>query len=885
MKKIPVGIRESVLAARSRWNEGRNAIREQHDQGASGTVVVRQMSNLLDEVLIDLYQAAIKDISPELETRIAVVLHGGNGRHEVAPFSDIDLMVLYQGSFTEDIAEFARRISQDIIDTGVQLGFSLRTVRDACGMSLKDPEMFTSLTASRCLRGNQQLFDNFYSRFKRIATRQTAKVIRGIVAARDKERQKYGATVYMLRPNVKKSRGGLRDIHLIRWLGFVRCGTTDIDRICERTQLTSADQRQLTESSEFLLRLRNELHFHAGSAQDGLGRNEQVRIAEKFEYEGNDAVLPVESFMRDYFRYTSRVRYICDHFTAICDDHKTLSSHLISPLVTRQIDHHFRMGPTSIGIVKSALHEVKSDLQEVLRLLQLCSLHGKSIDHETWLAIRQEMLESPDIQVTRQSAQRFMALLSNTTGLSDLLYKLHEMQVLQKIIPAFKHARGLLQFNEYHVFTVDEHSLQAIWQATELENQNSVVGKTYRSLRRKNILHLALLLHDLGKGFAEDHSEVGRRIAEETGRRFGLSADETEDIMFLVHNHLVMSHLAFHRDINDESMVAEFASNVGSVELLSMLFVLTCADIAAVGPGVMNDWKLGLLTSLYSHAKKILTGNMDDDGMLRRYHGIYELIASHGRDPEAQQWLRESAANLPNNYCDVHDPEAIAHQLLVLRDTAPEEVQCWVNRIEGTRLIELCIGKREKRRSGIFFKISGMMASLGLMILSADIKPLGHGLVWYWFQFQDGDFSDPPQSRLDDIRFRARDLLLDAESGPPTFRSEWRKKESRALQLSRPKIQVKVNNQTVDTATIIDVFAYNKTGLLYRIGKKIYQLGLDVSYARISTYAHQVIDVFYVTDDQGNKIRNKNQIQIIKKEILKTVKDFLEPPKDSEDKL
>ena len=177
------------------------------------------------------------------------------------------------------------------------------------------------------------------------------------------------------------------------------------------------------------------------------------------------------------------------------------------------------------------------------------------------------------------------------------------------------------------------------------------------------------------------------------------------------------------------------------------------------------------------------------------------------------------------------------------------------------------------------------MASQGLMIVGADIKPLGHGLFWYWFQFKDTDFVDPPQSRLDDIRFRARDLLLDADSGPPTFRTVWKKKESRALKLSRPTIQVKINNQTVDTATIIDVFAYNKTGLLYRIAKKIYQLGLDVNYARISTYAHQVIDVFYVTDDQGNKIRNKNQIQIIKKEILKTVKDFLEPPQDAEDRL
>ena len=879
-----VGIREEVLATRSKWKQGRERLRLRHDEGVSGLILIREMSDLLDQVLLDLFEDAIQSISPDLESRVSMVLHGGNGRREVAPFSDVDLMVLYQGSFTEDIAEFARRISQDITDTGVQLGFSLRTPRDACSIALSDPETFTSLTESRILVGNEQLFENFLSRFKRIATRHAPKVIKGIIAARDKERRRFGETVYMLRPNVKKSRGGLRDIHLIRWLGFVQCGVTNIDKICERTALTAGDQKQLQDSSKFLARLRNEIHFNANRAQDNLGRNEQVRIAEKFGYEPSEGVLAVESFMRDYFKLTSRIRYICDHFTTICDERKTLSSSVLSSLVTRQIDDHFTMGPTTIGVAKGQLDAVKGDLEEVLRLMQLCSLHGKSIDHDTWLAIRKTMLETPEIKITRQSARRFMALLSNTSGLANLLRRLHEMQVLQKIIPAFKHARGLLQFNEYHVFTVDEHSLQALWQVTELEKDASLAGKVYRSLRRKNTLHLALLLHDLGKGFAEDHSEVGRRIAEETGRRFELSAEETEEIMFLVHNHLVMSHLAFHRDINDEAMVAEFASNVGSVELLSMLFVLTCADIAAVGPGVFNDWKLGLLSQLYRNAKQILIGG-NEETHHQRYQEVYDVIAGYGADLDAQMWIRQAAQNLPNLYCDIHDPEAIANQLMVLRNTPSEEVQCWVNRVDGTALIELCIGKREKRRSGVFYKTAGLLQSLGVTVRSADIKPLGKGLIWYWFQFEDADFKDPPQSRLDDIQSRARELLMGQVEGPPTVRKTWGKKDSRALQLSRPKIQVKINNQTVDAATIIDIFAYNKSGLLYRIAKKIYQLGLDVNYARVSTYAHQVIDVFYVTDDQGNKIRNKNQVHIIKKEILKTVTDFLEPPNTAEEVL
>lgn len=875
MKETLRGIRECVLDARERWLAGREEVRGLHDAGESPFAVVRALSDLVDEILLCQYRSVCGAISDDLDHRIAVVLHGGNGRREVAPFSDVDMTVLFQGSLTEDIAEFSRQFSQDVTDIGLKIGYSLRTPRDACGMSLKDPELFTSLTESRFLAGNEQLFDTFLRRFKRLATRRTANVIRGIIAAREKERQRFGETVYLLRPNVKKSRGGLRDLHLIRWLGFVRYGEKELEALQDRGAFTKPEVVQLRASQEFLFQVRNELHFHAGRSNDGLGRNEQVRIAEKFGYKGNEAVLPVEAFMRHYFRCTSRIRYNCDHFTARCENRRTIASSFISPLVVKRLDEHFEIGNTTIGVALDSLPQVRGDLSQVLRLLQLCGLHGKQIEHETWSAIRETMLGMPSIKVDSASAERFMALLSHTAGLDQLLRRLHDMQVLRILIPAFEHARGLLQFNEYHMFTVDEHSLRAVQAATQLEQENSVAGKTYRRIRRKNILHLALLLHDLGKGYPEDHCEVGRRIAEQTGKRLGLSRDDTEDIKFLVHNHLVMSHVAFHRDINDESLVAEFASNVGSVELLAMLFVLTCADISAVGPGVLNDWKKGLLTDLFIRARKVLTGEWEGPENRQRFERLLAEIGRAGGDSESEEWLRETAVNLPNNYFDTHTAEQIADQLLATRELSGDAVQCWVQRVPGTDLVELCIGKRERRRSGIFYKLTGMLASMGLRVLTADIKPLGNSLLWYWFQFKDDQFETPPEGRLVEIRRRATAVASGADERPPEFSSTWQKRESRAVKLSRPKIEVRVNNDTVDTATIIDVFAYNKVGLLYRISQKIYELGLDVTYARISTYAHQVIDVFYVTDDSGNKIRNEGRIRVIAGELLEAVQQFL----------
>jgi len=866
-----------VQAARERWYHGRDKLRQLHEEGAPGRRVVNALSDLLDHVLLGLYRACLEDFSQELAANVSFVLHGGCGRREVAPYSDVDSMLLYQGSMTDELSEFSRRIAQDITDAGFQLGFSLRTPRDACTMSLRDPAVFSSLTESRFLGGNPELYENYLSRLQRLASRRSTNLIRGIVDAREHERLQFGETVYLLRPNIKKSRGGLRDLHLIRWLGFVRFGETDIDQLCRRRALFGVEATRLQASAEFLLRVRNELHWQANRANDGFGRNEQVRIAEKFGYVGDDGVLPVEKLMQDYFRFTSQIRNICDYFVAKSLNRGSFAANVFSPLVTRQIGENFLMGPLYIGVNKTAIDAVQGDLSEVLRLMQLAAVHAKKIDYPTWDAIRRTMTNNPEIELTRQSAEQFVALLANTKMLADLLKLLHEMRVLEKILPDFKHARGLLQFNEYHKYTVDEHTLRAIGILTEFEQEQTAKGKAYRSIQDKSVLHLALLLHDLGKGYPEDHCQVGSEIAKATGERLCLSDDDTKTIQFLVQNHLLMSHLAFHRDINDEEMVAEFAATVGSVRLLSMLYVLTCADIDAVGPGVLTPWKQELLTDLYRHAKNILTGHREDDLYRTRQAEFYQQIAETVSDPEISTWLNNASQNLPRNYCEQHEPQFISEQLLQLREMKADQVQCTVGRVKGRNLNELCIGKREERRAGVFYRVTGLLASLGLSITSVDIKPIGDPLIFYWFKFADLDFEDTPQRRLDEIQRRVIAVLAGGDKGPPKFRTKWKKRGGgRALQLSRPIIEVKIDNQTVDSATIIDVFAYKKIGLLYRISRKLHELGLDVNYARVSTYAHQLIAVFYVCDEKGNKVRNKNQLQVIQQEVLRETSGFLQ---------
>lgn len=874
------GLQEFVIRNRGRLQEGREQLRELHDQGGTGRTVVSGISDLTENILLDLFQNCLEQVggsdSEELANEVSIILHGGSGRRDIAPYSDIDMMLLYRTKVESRVPELAALFASTIFDVGFQLGHSVRTTRQAWSMALKDPQIFSSLSESRYLAGNLEIYVHFLSRLRRIATRNSTAIVKSIFNARNKERIQFGDTVYMLRPNIKKCRGGLRDVHLIRWLGFARYGETDIDQLCRLNALTSLDASRLTAAHEFLLRIRNEMHFAKGRQMDELEKQEQVRIAEKFGYPGSEGVLPVEEFMRYYFDHTTDIRHICDQFVASLTPRRSIMR-TIAPLVSKTVDPGFTLSAYDVGFSESHLESSRSDLQSILKLVQLSNTHDRPIEQGTWEAIRASMIESPPTRLPAEAAQQFFGLFSDTQCIGKSLRKLHEMRVLEHILPEVKHARNLTQFNEYHSYTVDEHSLRAVEIATGFQKAKDRLGKIYRSLREKNLLHLALLIHDLGKGFPEDHCEVGRKLAVSIGKRLRLMVDDIEDLKYLVHNHLVMSNIALRRDINDESLIAEFTANVGSVKTLKLLYLLTCADISAVGPGVFNQWKRELLTDLYFNAKNVMTGHHGIDGVDMTLESVYQEVGDQVKNPDVRRWVVQQARNLPRNYCRIFPPETIAKQLMSLRDTIGDEVQCWTSPAENG-LIDICLGKREKRRSGIFYKITGLLASTGLRIFTADIKHLSNSLVWYWFRVHDVDFESTPAMRLEEIAEQARKIATGQKTGESSFRRVWRKEEPIAN--PRQKVRVQMDNQTVQTATVIDVFGFRKLGLLYTISKALFNLNLDVRFARISTYGQRVVDVFYVTDDRGNKIRDSKRLDEIKATLLATTQQYLQVTDD-----
>lgn len=875
-------LRTSVLAAKERLVEGRARLRREHAAGASGAEVGAALADLFDSIVLELFDSALADLGEDgpggLKSEIALAPHGGYGRRDLAPYSDVDLMILHAPEAVERVAPLAQRMLQDLFDAGLVLGQSVRTTLQACQLARKDPVIWTSLAEARYLAGSASVFADFSRRFLKQAQRRSAKLIAAVEKARNDERLQYGETVYLLQPNVKRSRGGLRDIQLLRWIGFARYGVAEPEELVKRAALAAEDETALHRAQDFLLRVRNEMHFHAGKSSDNLDRSEQVRLAEAFGFDGRPGLLPVEQFMQEYFRATESISQIAGRFAANSRRGPRWGE-LLAPLFSHQYEGDFRVGPTQITVNPRSLSKLCGDPAEIMRLADLANLCDKPIARSTCEAIRQAVPALPD-EITPATSERFVSLLSQPARLGELLRSLHEMGVLERIIPAFAHARCLLQFNEYHKYTVDEHSLRAVEHATDFARDPGPVGFVYRHIKRKWLLHLALLLHDLGKGYEEDHSEVGLKIARETAERLHLSKPDAESLEFLVHKHLLMSHLAFRRDTSDDQLVLRFAVEVGSPELMQMLFVLTAADLSAVGPGVLNAWKVEVLADLHRRAMQHLAGDApamnSEDFLQQRRKVVLAALAERrqgGPDDAERAWFENQLSAAAPSYLLTTAAETILDDLSPLRALNHGDVITAGRYQSETKAVEYKIAAYDDIVPGVFHKLAGALAGRGLQVLSAEIHTLANGLIFDRFYVLDPDFDgEPPAERIDEVCQALAAALT--KPAKPTFRRVWRAGQQRQASLPSQPTRVRIDNNTSDRFTILDVFAADRTGLLYTIARSLFRSGLSVAVAKIGTYLDQVVDVFYVTDQAGGKIVDETQLGEIRDRLLADIAEF-----------
>jgi [protein-PII] uridylyltransferase len=612
---------------------------------AGGRAAATWASELFEQVVLDLWHG----IAAAETAGIALVAQGGFGRREMAPYSDIDLCVLHAASprLAKRAGEMARLLLQGLFDAGLEVGQSVRTPRLAGRMAAEDATVLTSLLDARLLAGDRGLFSDLTGRVARYVRRKRRPAA-AVIAARREERHRFGQTVWLLEPNVKRSPGALRDIQLVRWLGIIGWGTGDLDTLAAAGGIRREDVAALRSAEDFLVDVRWALHLGAGRAADELTRDEQMRIAAERGIASDEGLLAVERFMRVWFGHTRRVARVARRLEDRLVPSRRVSRR-IDRVLARPVDGLFCVGPGSVWVPKREIPAVAADLTRILRLQALSVSSGRPVDRETWDAVL-DAVRPGGLAFDEPARAAFLHLFDSPpdssrrdrdpkVGPARALRQLHDAGLLERVVPAFGHATGLMQFNNYHKYTVDEHCIHAVEQACLFGAGSDWLGDVWRDLRRRRAVLIALLLHDLGKGFPEDHSLVGARIARETTARLGLPSDEAAVVEWLVGKHLLMSHLAFRRNVADESLVVGLAREVGSPERLRMLTVLTASDLAAVGPGTWNRWKSDLLGELFHRTLAALGGESPSEEADRRRIAVLELAAA---DPPVAARAREA---------------------------------------------------------------------------------------------------------------------------------------------------------------------------------------------------------------------------------------------------
>lgn len=843
------GFRPAVTRAAAELATLRERVAAQHAAGAPGIQTCVLASDLCDAVVVGLWHALLEDLpaadAAVLRRHAAVVAHGGYGRREMAPFSDIDLMLLHDRRAARQVATAAQRLLQDLFDAGAVVGQSVRTVDEACRLAAADATVFSSLLDGRQIAGNSDLVARLETRVRGLVQRGQSRQARALVEARRAEANKYGETVALLEPNVKRSPGGLRDIQLVRWLGRVLWGEPSFDMLALAGHVSRADAEVLRDAAEFLTRLRNDLHLAAGKAADELTRDQQLRIAEARGIESRDGMLGVERFMRDYFRHTRGVARVVDTLVAGLR-RPSPAQMLAAGVLGNKVDGLFRVGPHDVAALNGCLEQVTENLDSIVRLVELSMLYELPIDPRTWVAVRARTAGLP---ATAAALQRFLGLFARPRRLGDALRRLHEVGALEILIPEFAHARNLMQFNNYHKYTVDEHCILAVERALELQDEAGWLGDAWRQLNRKRPVLMALLIHDLGKGFVEDHSELGARMARDVSARFGLPADEAEIVEFLVHKHLAMAHQAFRRDTTDDSLVVRFARDVGSPEVLRMLAVLTAADVGAVGPGVWTRWKADLLGELFFRTLGTLDGESPSAVADRHRRLLDELLA--GR--EADDGVALLARELPPAFLRDTEPRRLLGELEKLSQLAEDGMFIGTRWQASNGTVAITVAARESVARGVFHRLTGALTSQRLEILAADIHTLGAELVLDHFVVHDPDsVGEPPAERLSEIAAAIRAAVKADRS--PSFTRRWNPFAPLPNPASIVPPRVRFDNESSAGATILEVFAHDSVGLLYAIARTIFEEGLSVRSAKIGTYLDQVVDAFHVTDEAGRKV-------------------------------
>ena len=849
--------------------------------------MVRANCHLVDQLIRTIHDFAFTSVYPLANPTTGEVLSiaatGGYGRGELAPFSDVDLMFLLPYKLTAHTEQVVEYILYTLWDLGLKVGHATRSIEEAVRLSRDDMTIRTSLLEARWLWGDRDMFNEFRKRFQSEFGESTGLAfVEAKLAERDARHDRMGDSRYVLEPNIKEGKGGLRDLHTLFWIAKYLYGVDTMKDLKELGVLTAKDVRLFTRAEKFLWTVRCHLHYLAGRPEERLTFNVQHEISASMAYADRSGVQGVERFMKHYFLTAKDVGDLTRILCAVLEDQqKKRRQRFRLPdfgFRKREIEGFVLDGDRLTVTDKDAF---KKEPLKLLKLFHLAQRLKTDIHPHALRLVTENLKRINAIMQRDEDANRLFLDMLCGDDPEITLMRLNEAGVLGRFLPDFRRVVAQMQYDMYHVYTVDEHTIRAIGILKGIETGRlkddhpasySVIGEV-QSLRA---LYLAVFLHDIAKGRGGDHSVLGADVAEQLGPRLGLTDWETETVSWLVRHHLLMSNTAFRRDVYDPKTVSDFVAEVQSPERLRLLLILTVADIRAVGPNVWNNWKAGLLRELYYRAQENLAGAVPSERRGERMEQAKAELAAHLKD-WPQEDLEAHFSRGHHDYWLSFDTDTLAYHANLIREAEESGRKLTISsRVEEDRsATEFVIYIAD--HPGLFATMAGALALSGASVVDAKILTLTNGMALDMFRIQDADgnaFSS--KERL----ARLHDRIDQALSGRLQSARELAAAQKASLQKRtgafRVPPRVLIDNKASNHQTVIEINCRDRLGLLHDVTEFLTASGLQISSAHISTYGERVVDVFYVRDVFGLKVDQEEKLNALRMGLLETVTEETE---------
>lgn len=803
---------------------------------------------------------------------VSIVALGGYGREQLSPYSDVDLLFLYNSKNKKLAKEVAESLLYCLWDLGFDVGHSVRTVNECISLSKEDDTMIlTSLLDSRFILGDLDLYNKLESSiFDKLLPKISAKFISKKIAESETRKKRFGGSVYLLEPNVKEGEGGLRDIQTALWVAQAKYKIKNFEELLSKGFINQKHYRVLNRCLNFLLSVRAELHYLAERREDRISFEFQERIANFFGYKDLD-LRAVERFMRVYYLRASLTKQQSERIIDSCIPQK---KSWFKRNKTVKLDHGFIIQNGKLSVESRDIF--KRNPVNLMRAFEYSNRGDVEMSrYLTWIIRENAIYIDDKLRKNGEFNTIFLRLLRHGKNISETLLLMNELRVLAHYIPEFGKIVCLVQHDAYHVYTVDVHSIFMVREIESLlnyeyEKRFPLLTKLAESVVKKHILYLACLFHDAGKGSGKNHSEKGAKMIPAIAKRMSLTDDEKEQLEFLVRYHLIMPHFSQRRDLHDMSLIERFAELVKSDETLTLLYLLTFADIRSVGPEVWSDWKGMLLRELYLKTSKFLElGEYTKDSLEERREQIILKISRSLRDKVTEKQIRTILAKMPESYLLGHSPKSIANHVKII-NSAENKVTTDLIHYPGEQHDELVFWGYDEE--GIFSKLCGVVSASGLNILGARITTTDSGNVLDVFYVNklgesttdQGNFLEKVTCSLKKVVEGKLDVedLVNKQKDQTTY-------YKKIIPKYPPRIEV--DNRSSEIATVVDVYAHDRPGLLYDMTKTIAKLGLSVVYAKIATKVDQVVDIFYIQDKKGKKVTAEKKLEKIKASMMDSI--------------